>query len=321
MGSFGERLRREREMRGIGLDEIAAATKISTRNLRALEDEKFNQLPGGIFNKGFVRAYAKFLGIDQDQIVAEYEAASHDTESAREQKLQEDFAKAEFRKKPDNQEISLEPKSQWGTIAVIVLIAAVGYGGYSYYQRRKLEKLQQPTPLPAITQPTRQTPPPPATAPPVESASKTAAGTEPSTVTTPANAAPAQPQSALPDTTKTVSAPTETKPATQKSETSTTPTNPKPITDQNENASASTPIQLKIKINKESWVSIKADGRTLVNGTLSPGTEKTYKANERIEMILGNSGGVEVSYNGKPVENVNLGQDVRKMTFTPSGYQ
>ena len=58
MGAFGERLRREREMRNISLDEIAAVTKIGTRLLRALEDEQFDLLPGGIFNKGYVRAYA-----------------------------------------------------------------------------------------------------------------------------------------------------------------------------------------------------------------------------------------------------------------------
>ena len=72
VGGFGERLRREREMRGIALDEISTATKISNRFLRALEEEKFDQLPGGIFNKGFVRAYAKFLGIDEDQAIADY---------------------------------------------------------------------------------------------------------------------------------------------------------------------------------------------------------------------------------------------------------
>src|SRR4051812_2996593 len=153
VGSFGERLRREREMRGISLDEIATATKISARNLKALEEEKFNQLPGGIFNKGFVRAYAKFLGIDEEHIVAEYEAASQDTETAREQKLQEEFAKAEFRKPMRNgQEISLEPKSQWGTIAIIVLLAVLAYVGYSYYQRRKLDKLQQAQTPPPVVQ-------------------------------------------------------------------------------------------------------------------------------------------------------------------------
>lgn len=76
MGTFGQRIKREREMRGVSLDEIAQATKIGTRSLRALEDEDFDRLPGGIFNKGFVRAYARFLGMDEEQTVADYLVAS-----------------------------------------------------------------------------------------------------------------------------------------------------------------------------------------------------------------------------------------------------
>ena len=76
MGTFGQRIKREREMRGVSLDEIAQATKIGTRSLRALEDEDFDRLPGGIFNKGFVRAYAHFLGMDEEQAVADYLVAS-----------------------------------------------------------------------------------------------------------------------------------------------------------------------------------------------------------------------------------------------------
>src|ERR1700751_2430818 len=72
MGSFGDRLKKEREQRGITLDDISLTTKIGTRLLRALEEEKFDQLPGGIFNKGFVRAYARHVGIDEDQAVADY---------------------------------------------------------------------------------------------------------------------------------------------------------------------------------------------------------------------------------------------------------
>jgi len=74
--SFGERMRREREMRGIKLEEIAESTKIGKRNLVALEQEQFDQLPGGIFNKGFVRAYAKYLGLDEEQVVNDFLAAS-----------------------------------------------------------------------------------------------------------------------------------------------------------------------------------------------------------------------------------------------------
>src|ERR1035438_9515350 len=72
VGSFGERLRREREMRAISLDDIADATKIGTRLLRALEEEHFELLPGGIFNKGFVRAYAKYVGLNEEEAVADY---------------------------------------------------------------------------------------------------------------------------------------------------------------------------------------------------------------------------------------------------------
>lgn len=80
MGSFGERLQREREMRGITLEEIADSTKIGTRSLRALEQEDFGKLPGGIFNKGFVRAYARYLGIDEEQAVTDFLAAAGDAE-------------------------------------------------------------------------------------------------------------------------------------------------------------------------------------------------------------------------------------------------
>jgi len=60
---FGEHLRREREMRGVSLEEIAGATRISTRFLDALEKEAWDRLPGGVFNRGFVRTVARFLGL------------------------------------------------------------------------------------------------------------------------------------------------------------------------------------------------------------------------------------------------------------------
>jgi cytoskeleton protein RodZ len=312
VGSFGERLRREREMRGIGLEEIATATKISTRNLRALEDEKFDQLPGGIFNKGFVRAYARFLGIDEEHIVAEYEAASRETETVREQKLQEEFAKAEFRKpKTNDSEISLEPKSEWGTIAAIVLVAALAYGGYNFYQRRRLDKLQQPqtvapvakqTPTPAL--PT----PPPATDP----SAPTSTGQSPANSIPQAAESPvAPPPSAQPATSETA------RTASQKSAA------PEPIATPSDTSSLSpsaTTIDLKIKVNQSSWVSVKADGKTLVSTTLQPGVERSFKATDKIEMVLGNAGGVEISFNGKPVENASNAGEVRKITFTPAGY-
>jgi cytoskeletal protein RodZ len=72
MSSFGESLKRERELREISLREIADATKISIRYLEALEQNRFDVLPGGLFNKGFIRAYANFIGADGDALVDKY---------------------------------------------------------------------------------------------------------------------------------------------------------------------------------------------------------------------------------------------------------
>jgi cytoskeleton protein RodZ len=72
MASFGETMRRERELRGIALEEIAAATKIGTRFLQAIEQDRVDILPGGMFSRAFVRQYASFLGLDVERTVAEF---------------------------------------------------------------------------------------------------------------------------------------------------------------------------------------------------------------------------------------------------------
>jgi len=75
MGSFGDKFRKERERQGVKLEDVSKSTKISVRMLRAIEEEHFDQLPGGVFNKGFIRAYAKHLGMDEEEAVASYLAA------------------------------------------------------------------------------------------------------------------------------------------------------------------------------------------------------------------------------------------------------
>ncbi|MGB8114755.1 MAG: helix-turn-helix domain-containing protein [Candidatus Sulfotelmatobacter sp.] len=80
MEAFGDKLRKQREQRGITLEAISSTTKISTRMLRALEEEKFEQLPGGVFNKGFVRAYARQVGLDEEEAIADYLAALRESQ-------------------------------------------------------------------------------------------------------------------------------------------------------------------------------------------------------------------------------------------------
>ena len=72
MASFGENLRQQRELRGISLRDIAEATKISVRFLQALENDRVDILPGGIFRRSFVREYARFVGLDAERMVSDF---------------------------------------------------------------------------------------------------------------------------------------------------------------------------------------------------------------------------------------------------------
>jgi cytoskeleton protein RodZ len=74
-GTFGERLKRERELREVPLEEITLATRIGPRFLEALENEDWDKLPGGVFNRGFVRSIARYLGLDEESFLAEYDLA------------------------------------------------------------------------------------------------------------------------------------------------------------------------------------------------------------------------------------------------------
>ena len=71
-GDFGERMKRLREERGVALRDIAETTKISVSALEALERNDISRLPGGIFSRGFVRAYAEQIGADPEKTVREF---------------------------------------------------------------------------------------------------------------------------------------------------------------------------------------------------------------------------------------------------------
>jgi len=123
---FGEHLKREREMRGVTLDEICVTTRIGNRFLEALENEEWDRLPGGVFNRGFVRAVARYLGLDEESLVAEYILATAETNPPPEWT------------KP--QPLAPPPQTLWprwiGIAVVIFLLAAVALGWRVYASRR-----------------------------------------------------------------------------------------------------------------------------------------------------------------------------------------
>jgi cytoskeletal protein RodZ len=144
-GAFGERLKREREMRGVGLEEISAATRISTRFLAALENERWHELPGGVFNRGFIRAVARFLGLDEEAMIAEYSLVTHDAPKM-----------AVWADSPARARAPLLP---WLLLAGLVVLAVGGWFAWQRYAPL-WHAWRQPLPAP----PSTVVKPPPASA-------------------------------------------------------------------------------------------------------------------------------------------------------------
>jgi cytoskeleton protein RodZ len=150
MASFGAQLKREREKRKISLDDVSASSKIGTRFLRAIEDDQFDQLPGGIFNKGFIRAYARHLGLDEEQTIADYLEASG-TESS-------DTVTPESQPEVAAPEEPTAARIPWGSFAIVLLLAALTLATLNFYSREKsvgtvsdVESSQrQSSPLPSV---------------------------------------------------------------------------------------------------------------------------------------------------------------------------
>jgi cytoskeleton protein RodZ len=82
VGEFGDKFRKQREKKSFSFDDVSHVTKIGVRMLQAIEEENFDRLPGGVFNKGFIRTYAKHLGMNDDEAIASYLACVRRTQLA-----------------------------------------------------------------------------------------------------------------------------------------------------------------------------------------------------------------------------------------------
>lgn len=101
--SFGEYLRREREMRGIPLDEIAEETRIGRGALQALENDDFKKLPPLVYVRGFLRTYASYLGLDVNDVLLRYQSYLSELEKPKregEGEVETGGAKSVFLAKP-----------------------------------------------------------------------------------------------------------------------------------------------------------------------------------------------------------------------------
>jgi cytoskeleton protein RodZ len=274
VGAFGEHLRREREMRGISLDEIVATTKIGRRLLRALEDEQFELLPGGIFNKAYVRAYAKCVGMDEEKAVAEYlEAAKESPPDTR--VIAQQHASLHSDRPRESTGFPVVP------VLILLVVATGGAAGWKAYQDHRYEKQLRATAMSASE----------ATQSPSGSTSQAASGN----ATTPPAPAPSSPRSATPVAANDVPSSTADQPAHSALPASTTTASIVGA------AAAAGTFDVTVRPKNPAWVSIKSDGTFVVRGIIKPPDVKTIRASSQVVFFTGNAGAVEVSFNGKNV--------------------
>jgi cytoskeleton protein RodZ len=336
-GSFGERLQRERELRAISLDEIANSTKIGTRLLHALEAEEFDKLPGGIFNKGFVRAYAKYLGLDEEQAVTDYMAA----ESEKERMRRSPSASEENRNssqpqlfsikggsRPDNvynirasaDVVEQQPAQAQGFLmAAVILVFVLGIGGFGwkyYSSHSAANNATSAGDQPAqVASPALQTPSPAQVqSQPVPAATDSTTLTSTPSLNSMAPTTPALSPSPEPpsDANKTVAA--SDKPANiSPGGKSQSPDSPA--------ASALVPgsFTLDLRADEQSWVQISSDGKVLWSGIVNKDASKSFRASKELIVKLGNAPGIELSYNGKTLPRFTQDAKTRTLTFTPEG--
>ena len=150
MESFGARLKREREQRKITLDEIAVSTKIGTRFLAAIEEDRFDQLPGGIFNKGFIRAYARHLGMDENQAIADFVAATEPILPEPPPQEEAPVLAALAQRVPEAKKKSRgDGGIPWGIFAIVLLVLACGFALWGFHSREKPARPSIEAPGPA----------------------------------------------------------------------------------------------------------------------------------------------------------------------------
>lgn len=288
MGVFGDNLRRERELRGITLAEISESTKISKRWLQALEDEEFEILPGGVFNRGFVRAYAHFLGINEEEAVGDYITASN------EQQLPEDKFPLEIHEKPKSPTLKPEKSVVPVVLAVLGLVLAVG--GWTFWIKHRPSASAASSQRPSTMAPSQAADNAPASKAPMP------AGLEMRNASQ-----AAQDSNQTQDATSNKSAQNNAPDVVQ--------------TTSKKSLNEATAFNVVIKAKESSWISINADGRTLWEGTLNANNQRSVSAGKELVLKTGNAAGIDVSYNGKALGTLGKDKEVRTLTFNTAGLQ
>lgn len=285
VNDLGNRLREARESRGLSFADVEATTHIRRYFLAALEEERFSDLPASIYTRGFIRTYSAFLGLDPAPLLARYSAAVGI----------QDLGSPPMLDEPLTRHIGPGPGvTLFLAVMVIIVLGAVGWYSYSrfYLGVDPLAALMQTqaaimrdTPASADNATLEVV-----TAAPEVSAA--AAATRPSGATLPA---PTLPLTATP----TLPPATPTRTATR------VPT-----------ATPVAGVVVSAEVIAPTYVEVTVDSEEVFVGTLQIGDAPVWQGDERVNVRVGNAGGLSLTVNGVSVGTLGTPGEVLTVEYT-----
>jgi cytoskeletal protein RodZ len=278
---IGSHLQQARQAQGISIEQVSMHTRIKPAFLLALEAGQAEELPEAIFVQGFVRRYAEGMGLNGVNLADKFSPLLPAIEV-------------------NNDDLNLEKKSSlYIPLAVpyILLLAAASFGLFYILNPKQSKESTAQKPSIAVT---RQA--------------------TPTATTSPVNSNQANPQSTAP---KPSISPTPTPLESSTPTVSPTPiasaipTSPTPTVSPTSTA-ISSGIETGIELQDESWVRVKADGKTVFEGTLKKGHKQNWTAQKEIVIRSGNAGAVFVSVNKQPGVVMGGVGTVKEIKYNPT---
>jgi len=294
MASLSEKLRRERELRGISLKQISEDTKIGVRFLEALEEDKLELIPGEFYRRSYLRAYARYLGLDEDRAVNAYTFAN--------QERGDDDEVDDARKRS-----SMAPWLPWVLAACALFIVVV------LYLRSNVTPADDGGDANA---------PPPASMRNVANAA-----TEDAMSSSAANSEPAVAELPPPMEAPALSPASTAVPVLTPSRSNPTSPSTDHAPDQAVHQADSQPmpgdgtLRFVVAVSESCWLEIEADGEIVTTGLKDEGYRRTFAADTEVRLWLGNAGGVSLWVNDRPLRSLGRAGQVRKdLSITPDNY-
>lgn len=284
---LGVLLQNAREQHGLSIDDISNRLRLSPRQIKALENDDFAALPEAMITRGFIRNYARLLGMDAEPLLQAYRAFVPSSDSPRAISIQS-----------ENILISGSNKRPWLMYMLASLVIALLVGAWLIYVDYVPERPTQQAAKPAPS-------------------AKSEAATEPGTATESGTYTESLPMAALPaaeraqeDTTPAVAAtPSPAAPAPQ--DVKPAPTTPTVAGVAATTSSASNPAsagdkmlaKLKFTFSDHTWVSVTdRNNKEIFNKTKPAGSEDAVEGQPPFKVIIGNAAGSKLLFNDKPVD-------------------